>query len=80
MKIRYDIDSDAIEFILKEREGSVRPTASPNVMEKVDAENNIIGFSILRVSVLKKQGQNIELLDVPQPAWTDFKLWYEMKS
>ncbi len=80
MKIRYDHNGDSIEFVLKERDGTLRKTASPNVMEKVDSENNIVGFSILKVGSLKKQGQDIELLDIPQPAWTDFKLWYEMKS
>ncbi len=79
MKIRYDQENDTIEVILKEREGTLRKTTSPFVMEKVDSEKNVIAFSILKVSSLKKQG-SMELLNVPEAAWTDFKLWYEMKS
>jgi hypothetical protein len=80
MKIRYDHKSDSVEFILKEKEGNSRQTNSPFVTQKVDADGNIIALSVLKVSTLKKQGQDLELLDVPQPAWTDFKLWYEMKG
>jgi len=49
-------------------------------MQKVDSDNNVIAFTILKVSSLKKQGQDIDLVDVPQSSWTDFKLWYEIKS
>jgi hypothetical protein len=80
MRIRYDHENDTIEVILKEREGSLRKTSSPYVMEKVDSQNNVIAFSILKVSTLKKQGADMEILNVPEAAWTDFKLWYEMKS
>jgi hypothetical protein len=80
VKIRYDHDGDAIEFIIKDRDGVIRKTASPQVMEKVDSDNNIVGFRVLQVSAFKTQGQSLELLDLPQPAWTDFKLWYEMKG
>ena len=80
MKIRYDQASDTIELILKDKEGTVRKTKSPFVMEKVDSDGITISYSVLKVSTLKKQGQDLELLDVPQAAWTDFKLWYEMKG
>ncbi|OGO37534.1 MAG: hypothetical protein A2147_01810 [Chloroflexi bacterium RBG_16_57_8] len=80
MKIRYDHASDTIEFILKEKEGTFRETNSPFITEKVDSDGNIVAISVLKASTLKKQGRDLELIDVPQPAWTDFKLWYEMKS
>jgi hypothetical protein len=79
MKIRYDQENDTIEIILKDIEGDLRKTTSPYIMQKVDSKNNIIAFSILKVSTLKQQG-SIELINVPEAAWTDFKLWYEMKS
>jgi hypothetical protein len=79
MKIRYDQGNDTIEIILKDIEGDLRKTTSPYIMQKVDSKNNIIAFSILKVSTLKQQG-SIELINVPEAAWTDFKLWYEMKS
>ena len=80
MKIRYDREGDTIEFIVTEKEGKPRQGKSPFVTETIDAEGNTIAVSILKVSTLKEQGQDIELLDIPAPAWTDFKLWYEMKS
>jgi len=77
MKVRYDSDGDFIEVILKDRQGTFRKTSSPYIMEKIDADNNIIGFSILRVSTLKEQGHNIDLVNVATPVMDDFKLWYE---
>ena len=79
MKILYNHESDAIEIILKDIAGDLRKTTSPYVMQKVDSKNNVIAFSIQKVSTLKQQG-SMELINVPEAAWTDFKLWYEMKS
>ena len=80
MKIRHDPVGDLIELTIKDKEGMLRKTDSPFVMEKMDSENNVIRFSIHKVSTLKKQGQSIELVNKPEPAWTDFKLWYEIKG
>lgn len=80
MKIRYDRQSDSIELTLKDIDGSVRQTDSPHVMEKIDSDKNVIGFLITKVSTLRKEGQDIELVNVPDSSWTDFKLWYEMKG
>ncbi len=77
MKIRYDAADDVIEVIFKDREGTFRKTGSPYIMEKIDDDKNVIGFSILRVSTLKKQGHNIDLVNVAAPGMDDFKLWYE---
>jgi len=77
MKIRYDAEGDFIEVILKDRQGTLRKTGSPYIMEKIDADKNVIGFSILRVSTLKKQGHNIDLVNVATPTMDEFKLWYE---
>lgn len=79
MKIRYDQESDTVEIILKDIAGELRKTASPYVMQKVDSKNNVIALSILNVSTLRERGSQ-ELLNVPEAAWTDFKLWYELKS
>jgi hypothetical protein len=76
MKIRYDFKGDFIEVILKDREGTFRQTNSPFIMEKVDADKNVIGLSILKVSTLKKEGHNIDLVNVAVPTMDDFKLWY----
>ena len=44
MKVRYDAGGDFIEVILKDREGTFRKTGSPYIMEKIDADKNVIGF------------------------------------
>jgi hypothetical protein len=77
MKIRYDAEGDFIEVVLKDRKGTLRKTNSPYIMEKIDDDKNVIGFSILRVSTLKKQGHNIDLVNVATPAMDEFKLWYQ---
>ena len=79
MKIFYDQEKDSIEVILKDIAGNLRPTTSPYVMHKVDSENKVVAFTIMKVSSFKKQG-SMELLNMPEAAWTDYKLWYEMKS
>lgn len=54
VKVWYDSEGDFLEVIFKQKEGYFRETESDQVMEKVDTEGNIIGFSILKVSSLKK--------------------------
>ena len=49
-------------MIFKQKEGYFRETDSDQVMEKVDMEGNVIGFSILRVSSLKEKTIDIDLV------------------
>jgi hypothetical protein len=42
-----------------QKEGYFRETSSDQVMEKVDADGNVIGFSVLKVSAVK--GHPLEL-------------------
>ena len=53
--IWYDSEGDYLEVIFERKEGYFRETENDAVMEKVDNEGNIIGFSILKVSALKEQ-------------------------
>ena len=53
-KIWYDKEGDYLEVLFERRKGYFRETENDAVMEKVDEEGNVIGFSILKVSVLKK--------------------------
>jgi len=53
IKIWYDSEGDYLEVILERKAGYFRETENDAVMEKVDEEGNIIGFSILKVSALK---------------------------
>jgi len=53
VKIWYDPEGDYLEVIFDQKAGYFRETSSDQVMEKVDAQGNVVGFSILRVSSLK---------------------------
>ena len=64
IKVWYDPEGDYLEVIFRRKKGYFRETKSDQVMEKVDMEGNVIGFSILKVSSLKKKILNVELADV----------------
>lgn len=55
IRIWYDEEGDFFEVLFKQKAGYFRETENDAVMEKVDDEGNIIGFSILKVSALKEQ-------------------------
>lgn len=46
----YDREGDYLEVIFERREGHFRETDNDAVMEKVDQDGQVIGFSILNVS------------------------------
>ncbi len=53
VKLWYDPEGDFIEVIFERKEGYFRETDDDRVMEKVDIEGNVLGFSIQKVSSLK---------------------------
>ena len=53
IKVWYDQEGDYLEVIFERKEGYFRETEEDAVMEKVDKNGNVIGFSILKVSALK---------------------------
>jgi len=53
--IYFDSEGDFLEVLFDKREGFFRETTHDAVMEKVDLQGNVIGFSILKVSALKEQ-------------------------
>jgi len=55
IKIWCDCEGDYLEVIFERKAGYFRETENDAVMEKVDEEGNIIGFSILKVSALKER-------------------------
>jgi uncharacterized protein YuzE len=61
IKIWYDKEGDYLEVLFERKKGYFRETENDAVMEKVDEEGNIIGFSILKVSALKEKPLSIEL-------------------
>ena len=61
VKVWYDVEGDYLEVIFERKEGYFRETAKDQVMEKVDAEGNVIGFSMLNVSALKEHQIDVSL-------------------
>ena len=61
IKIWYDKEGDYLEVLFERKAGYFRETENDAVMEKVDEEGNIIGFSILKVSALKNKPLSISL-------------------
>ena len=55
IKIWYDKEGDYLEILFDRKAGYFKETENDAVMEKLDEEGNIIGFSILKVSALKGQ-------------------------
>lgn len=58
----YDPEGDYLEVVFEKKEGYFRETASDAVMEKVDAAGKVIGFSILKVSALKKDKEPVSVV------------------
>jgi len=59
VRVWYDPEGDYLEVMFEMKEGYFRETESDQIMEKVDMDGNIIGFSILKVSSIK--GHPLEL-------------------
>ncbi|MBA7525282.1 hypothetical protein ES705_17433 [subsurface metagenome] len=55
IKVWYDSEGDFLEVVFERKTGYFRETENDAVMEKVDDEGNVIGFSILKVSALKER-------------------------
>lgn len=54
VKVWYDKEADYLEVLFDRKAGYFRETENDAVMEKVDNEGNIIGFSIMKVSLLSQ--------------------------
>lgn len=52
LQIWYDREADYLEVIFDQREGYFRETDHDQVMDKVDMQVNVLGFSVLKVSAL----------------------------
>lgn len=61
VKMWFDPEADFLEVTFEQKPGFFRPTENDQVMEKVDEDGNILGFSVLRVSLLKKVPLEVEL-------------------
>jgi hypothetical protein len=54
VKIWFDAEGDFLEVLFSERAGFMRATANDAVMERVDENGSLLGFSILNVSAIAK--------------------------
>lgn len=55
VRLWYDPQGDFLEVIFERRKGYFRETTNDHVMEKVDDRGNVLGFSVLQVSTLKRK-------------------------
>ncbi len=61
VKLLYDREGDFLEVIFEDKEGYSRETENDQVMERVDTQGHVIGFSILRVSSLSDKPLEVAL-------------------
>ncbi|MBI3629336.1 MAG: DUF2283 domain-containing protein [Candidatus Rokubacteria bacterium] len=61
LKIWYDQEGDYLEVIFDQKPGYFRETESDQVMEKVDEQGHVIGFSVLRVSAMRDKPLEVAL-------------------
>jgi len=54
IKVWYDKERDYLEVVFEREARYFKEIEKDAIMEKVDKEGNIIGFSILKVSALRK--------------------------
>ena len=54
LKVWFDAEADFLEVRFSEAPGYEKETNNDAVMERVDAEGHVIGFSIMGVSQFKK--------------------------
>lgn len=55
IKLWFDAEADFLEVRFSDAAGYEKETAHDAVMERLDAEGNVIGFSILGVSRFRKE-------------------------
>ena len=55
VKVWFDPEGDFLEVQFRDAPGYMRETANDAVMERVDEQGRIVGFSILGVSRFRKE-------------------------
>jgi len=66
IKVWYDAEGDFLEVLFSDKPGYMRETDNEAVMERVDEEGNILGFSITDVSRIEKQKPLVAELTRPR--------------
>lgn len=52
VKVWFDREGDFLEVLFSDKPGYMRETDNDAIMERVDEEGNLLGFSVLAVSRL----------------------------
>lgn len=68
VNIWYDAEGDFLEVLFEKKAGYFRETNHEAILEKVDNDGNVIGFSIQAVSQLKDQPPLTAVLNLDQAA------------
>lgn len=55
VKIWFDSEADFLEVLFSDTPGYMRETDNDAILERVDAEGNLLGFSVLNVSQLSRE-------------------------
>ncbi|MDX2098892.1 MAG: DUF2283 domain-containing protein [Leptolyngbyaceae cyanobacterium bins.59] len=55
VKIWFDSEADFLEVLFSDAPGYMRETDNDAILERVDNQGNILGFSVLNVSRLSKE-------------------------
>ncbi|HEV7484433.1 MAG TPA: DUF2283 domain-containing protein [Thermoanaerobaculia bacterium] len=61
VKIWYDGEGDYLEVIFEQKPGYFQATDNDQVMQKVDAAGNVLGFSVLNVSSMGEKPLDVAL-------------------
>ena len=61
VKLWYDPEGDYLEVLFEQKAGYYRETDDDRVMERVDEDGEVIGFSVLGVSTLKPEPFEVAL-------------------
>lgn len=64
VKIWFDPEGDFLEVLFSDKPGFMRDTNNDAVMERVDNEGHLLGFSVMQVSKLAKKPFETELPSV----------------
>jgi hypothetical protein len=54
VKIWFDAEGDYLEVLLSNRPGYLRATTNDAIMERVDEQGNLLGFTVMAVSRLAR--------------------------
>ena len=61
VKVWFDPEGDFLEVLFSNKPGFMRETENDAVMERVDEKGSLLGFSVMKVSRLKKVPLEAEL-------------------